>query len=284
MIIRLLLIFSYIVYCIKLWVFPYRYFQLNAVYFNEQRNIFSKLDIDQLIPERWRLKQSVDVGNIAPDSYPVFIKPEWGQNSYGVNRADNPEELALIRQNRGEIKVNYLIQEAASGRREFEVFIIPSDSSTEYADIEQPAILSITETVNSSSERFPINGIYNKTSSYQDLTDQFDSEQRALLWQHLKQIGQFRIARFGLRADSIDTLSKGNFQVIEINLFLPMPLTLISQDMSRKDKLRFVLKSMRQLAKLTKSIPRSQVSKSVFFKKFKLSRTLKLNSGVRPQS
>lgn len=282
MIIRLLLIVSYIVYCLKLRVLPQRYFQLNSFYFNEQRNIFSKLDIDQLIPEHWRLKQSIDVGNLVPERYPVFIKPEWGQNSHGISRADNAEQLALIRANRADLKVNYLLQEAASGSREFEVFIIPRAGTSDHANPEHPAILSVTETLNSNDERFPINGIYNKTTSYCDLTGQFDAAQTALLWQHLKQIGQFRIARFGLRTDSIDALLNGDFQIIEINLFLPMPLVLLCPELSRKEKFRFVLTSMQQLARVTKTIPASQVDKPVFFKKLKLSRTLKLINGVRP--
>lgn len=280
MIIRLLLIVSYIFYCLKLQVRPQKYFQLNAFYFNEQRNIFSKLDIDQLIPERWRLKQYIDVGNLAPEHYPVFVKPEWGQNSYGISRADNPEELASIRVNRGDIRVNYLIQEAASGSREFEIFIIPSKETTDETNSERPAILSITETVNSSDELFPINGIYNDTTSYQDLTDQLDTTQTIMLWQHLKQIGEFRISRFGLRADSIEALVNGDFQVIEVNLFLPMPLVLLSEGLSRKEKFRFVLNSMQQLAKVTKTIPTTQVDKPVFFKKLKLSRTLKLTNSI----
>ena len=48
MLIRLSLIFSYIFYCIRLGVAPWRYFQLNAPYFNEQRNLFSKLDMDKV--------------------------------------------------------------------------------------------------------------------------------------------------------------------------------------------------------------------------------------------
>lgn len=275
MIIRLLLIFSYILSCIRLRVAPYKYFQLNSDYFNEQRDIFSKLDMDRLIPDRWRLMQFMDIGDQYPVKYPVFVKPEWGQNSRGVQRADNRQALEHIRANRTEDHMNYLIQQAAPGKREFEVFIIPSSNPTQL-----PAILSVTETVNRSGEQYPINGIYNKSTHYLSISNQLNTEQMSALWAHLKQIGPFRISRFGLRADSVDALLKGEFHIVEINLYLPMPLALLADNLSKTEKYRLCLRCMWQLANITKTLPANHPHKPVFFKNLRLSRSLKLSNKI----
>ena len=274
--IRLLLILSYIASCIRIGVAPWRYFQLNSPFFNEQRDIFSKLDIDQHIPEQWKLHQFLDIGNDQPLNYPVFVKPEWGQNSRGIARADNLEALNHIRSARGDTQLNYLIQEAAPGKREFEIFIIPSTNPDE-----APAVISFTETVNKSNEDYPINGIYNSSTSYKDISNEFSQEQILTLWQHLKQIGPFRISRFGIRANSIEDLLTGEFHIIEINLFLPMPLILLCDNKHWKTKFIFCTHTMWHLAKITKSIPSNQVHKPVFFKKLKHAKALKLVTNMR---
>jgi len=274
--IRLLLIISYIVSCIRLCVAPWKYFQLNSPYFNEQRDIFSKLDMDQRIPEQWRLHQFLDIGNDEPKNYPVFVKPEWGQNSRGIKRADDIQALADIRLNRSDTKLNYLIQEAAPGKREFEVFIIPSSTPGS-----APAVVSITETINNSGEDYPVNGIYNPSTGYKDISNEFSREQLLTLWQHLKTIGSFRISRFGIRANSIDALFMGEFHIIEVNLFLPMPLILLCDNRCWKTKLKLCVRYMWHLAKVTKSIPSSQTHKPVFFKKLKHAKSLKLTTNMR---
>ncbi len=278
--IRLLLISSYIFFCLLLRVDPRKYFQLNAPYFNEQRGIFSKLDMDQLIPHNWQLEQFLDIGNRYPSEYPVFVKPEWGQNSHGIQRADNATELDNIRRTRIDGNLNYLIQHAAKEKREYEVFIIPSAYSLSDSS-RLPAVISITETVNHGNDHYPINGIYNKATHYKDITAQFRPEDLHTIWRQLKRVGNFRITRFGIRAASLKHLLAGAFQIIEINLFLPMPLTLISNNISRKEKCLFCFRCMWQLAKTTKNIPLEQPHKSVFFKKLKLSRSLKLTTKMR---
>ncbi|WP_250654770.1 hypothetical protein [Alkalimarinus coralli] len=262
---------------------PSRYFQLNASYFNEQRGIFSKLDMDRLIPDAWRLQQFLDIGNKYPSHYPVFVKPEWGQNSHGIQRADSAADLDAIRKARKDDSLNYLIQSAANGEREFEVFIIPSSSSAiEGNKSTVPAVISITETVNNQQQHYPINGIYNPSTRYQDITSKVDPRDLQALSQKLQKVGHFRISRFGLRANSIKSLINGKFQIIEINLFLPMPLTLLASNVGTKEKWAFCIRSMWHLAKATKSIPQTQPHKAVFFKKLRLSRSLKLTTKVRP--
>ncbi len=270
MLIRILLVASYILHCIRLRVGPWKYFQLNAPYFNDQRNLFSKLDMDQRIPKQWRLEQFMDFGQRDPDSYPVFVKPEWGQNSQGIIRADNLQQLNSHRQARTTRHPFYLIQSAAPGKREFEIFVIAQSEN-----IEQVALFSITETCNSGDDPLPINGIYNQTSYYQDLAGQLSKEQQTKIWSHLKRCGQFRIARYGVRADSLASLIAGHFHIIEINLFVPMPLLLLVEELQTWQKIKFVLTAMQQLAAVTKTIPATQTVKAVFFKKLKCAHLLK---------
>jgi hypothetical protein len=276
MIIRIYQVVAYILLSTWQRVAPWKYFQLNAPYFNEQRGIFSKLDTDQLIPEAWRLPQSLDIGDYQPAKYPVFVKPEWGQNSFGIQRADNSQVLNAIRSNRKDTVVNYLIQQAAPGKREFEIFIIPSTQEDS-----QPAVISITETLNSSKDIYPINGIYNNATSYEDLTHQLTPKQIEQLWHHLSQIGSFRLSRVGLRANSVDAMISGDFHIIEINLLYPMPLMLLSHNRTLREKNRFSLQAMWHLAAITKTIPTSQPKKSIFFTKLKSAHRIKLANKMR---
>lgn len=276
MFIRLLLILSYIFCCLAIRTSPKKYFQLNADYFNETRQIFSKLDMDNLIPDKWRLPQILDIGTGYPEKFPVFVKPEWGQNSHGIERADTAESLDEIRNKRSDSSINFLLQESAREKREFEIFIIPHKQRDLF-----PNVFSIVETYNLSEDPLPINGIYNAKTRYRDITSEFDDQQLRAIWTHLSQIGPFRISRIGLRSDSLSDLVNGKFHVIEINLFLPMPLTLISENRRFVQKLHFCLTCMWQLAKMTKTISPEQKVKSIFFKKMQSSRNLKLLNKLR---
>lgn len=271
--IRILLVLSYIAWSIRFRVGPWKYFQLNANYFNEYRHLFSKLDMDAVIPASWRLKQVVDQVDLEPESYPVFIKPEWGQNSQGVERADNLQALIQHRLARVKNGPRYLIQAAATGQREFEIFYIPS-AKTDHSS----AIISVTETCNSSDDAMPINGIYNRDTSYQSCMAQLSSEQVQKIESLFSGIGRFKIARYCARADSLDALLAGQFSIVEINVFVPMPLMLLANNISLKDKFSFVFSSMKQLALVTKDIPTSQTIKSVFFKKLQCARLLKASA------
>lgn len=270
MFIRLSLIFTYILYCIRFGVAPWRYFQLNAPYFNEQRDMFSKLDVDKRIPKQWLLEQFMDLDSREPRQYPVFVKPEWGQNSQGVVRVDNSWQLDRLREQRTAHHPFYLIQQAASGKREFELFMIPNED-----DLQQFSILSVTETCNRGPEELPVNGIYNQDTYYQDCASKLTAEQLEKIWGHLKQMGDYRIARYGVRADSLEDLVAGVFHVVEINLYVPMPLLLLVKEMTLGKKLAFILQTMKQLVLVTKKIPNTQQRKSVFFKKLRISKRLK---------
>ena len=269
--IRLLLIFSLIFYCVKIRANPARYFQLNAPYFNRSKGIFSKLDIDRLIPQRWRLKQSADNGLVKDFTYPVFVKPEWGQNAYGIRRADSQQELCDIRRQVADSKMPRIIQEAAREAREFEVFYILSA-----ADETKAAVLTVSEALNVDKKLFPINSINNANTFYRELTDSLSQQQLDAIWAHMRSFGRFGISRVGLRADSIDDMVNGDFHVIEINLFVPMPINLLDPGKTLKQQVAAVLNTTWHLAQIVKHIPKEQEYQSVFFKKWWLARKVKM--------
>ena len=276
MLTRILLVLSYITWSFRFRIGPWKYFQLNANYFNEDLELFSKLDMDLQIPEKWRLAQFVDQTDRLPESFPVFIKPEWGQNSQGIVRADNEEQLNQHRQQRQKNGPRYLIQAAAQGQREFEIFYIPGAQTNQSS-----AIISITETCNRSNDVMPINGINNRDTSYRSCMSELNAQQIEKIEHIFGCIGDFKIARYCARADSLQALLDEQFSIVEINIYVPMPLILLVKNISFKEKVNFIFSTMRQLALVTKDIPASQAVKSVFFKKLQSARLLKANAKNR---
>lgn len=260
--VRFLLVFWLIVYSLRYRTRPWNFFQLNHTYFNRVKNIFSKLDIDDHIPARWRLYQIVDDGSVVPE-FPVFVKPEWGQNSHGVGLAKNIDELNKLRRQRKGKGVDYLLQQAATEVREFEFFYVRS--------VENPdryAIISLTETVNTSDETLVVNGINNNDSLYKDIMYQLSDADKETLWTRFSTIGCFYIARVGVKANSIENLVAGDFHVVEVNIFLPMPLLLLDVSKSRSEKLEFIQTSMRASAQLAAKVDLSKTRRRpIFFKK-----------------
>ncbi len=248
--ITLIIIVTYIACCLRVGAAPWKFFQLNARYFSKEEGIFSKLSIDTLIPDHWRLHQSPDDPLLAPEKYPVFLKPEWGQNAHGIQRADNFEQLQAIR---ADLKSRdgdqrYILQEGAPGKREFEIFSIDVSKADGAHDV-----VTVTEAVNK-TEAYPINSKYNNNTRYVDISSQFESEELKQLSEYLDQVGQFAISRMSVRADSIEALLAGEFHVIEVNLFLPMPINLLDSSYSWTLRLKFIKRSMMSLALATKAI------------------------------
>ena len=254
------MVIVYILDCIRIGTKPCKYFQLNSAAFDRQQGIFSKIAIDEQIPEQWRLDQRYEDGSWMPQIWPVFVKPEWGQNAAGVRRADNIEELADIREQVKGSDIRYLIQQSAPERREFEVFSMRS-----HQDKGDFSLLTITEAVNT-SERDPVNSVFNESTQYVEITDQFNDEQQQILWQYLNRIDCFNICRASMRADSIEDLLAGRFHVIEVNLFLPMPINLLDKRYGRWDIFRMVIHYMMCLALLTRARDKNLVEKPVFTK------------------
>jgi len=248
--ITFIIILTYIACCVRVGAAPWKYFQLNARYFSKDLGIFSKLSIDGLIPERWRLFQVPDDGMVCPERYPVFLKPEWGQNARGIHRADNFQELQQIRHSlkQQDSEKKYILQEAAPGAREFEIFSIDVSKHDGQHDI-----VSVTEAVNE-TESFPINSKYNSNTRYVDISDRFSKSDISLLGHYLDNVGHFAISRMSVRADTLKDLVAGKFHIIEVNLFLPMPINLLDNNFSWFMRLKFIGRAMMSLALATKAI------------------------------
>ena len=256
--ITIIMVITYILSCARIATAPWRYWQINSRYFSAEQGVFSKLSTDLLIPERWRLAQSVDSDSLQPSTFPVFLKPEWGQNAHGIHRADDQTQLLTLRTRLENEPQRYLLQEAAPGHREYELFSIDSNRSDDEHDV-----FTITEAIND-SEKFPINSKYNRFTRYADITTQFSTDQQQQLASYLSEIGQFGISRMSVRADSNEDLVAGNFHVIEINLFLPMPINLLDESYTWAQRWRFIRSSMMSLAQATKLIKRSDIQHPIF--------------------
>ena len=268
------MVITYILSCIRIGTKPCKYFQLNSPWFDQRQGIFSKIAIDHSIPSEWLLMQRYDEDDFIPSAWPVFIKPEWGQNAAGIRRADNVEQLARTRrQNRGG-RVRCLIQEGACESREFEVFAIRHDQ-----DPDAYAVFSITEAIN--TEPNPINSIYNQNTRYADITERFNHQQRQAIWQMINRVGRFNISRTSMRADSEADLANGRFHIIEINLFLPMPIDLLDPRYRWRQIFAMVRRYMMALAKVTRSRDKALPEKPVFTKIMMYNRKNKLINLIR---
>jgi len=256
--ISIIMVLTYLIICARTATVPWRYFQLNARYFSADQGVFSKLYMDELIPARWRLQQTIDSDALTPRSYPVFLKPEWGQNAHGIHRADDASQLMKLRTRLRQEPQRYLLQEAAPGQREFELFSIDSNSSDNSHDV-----FTITEAIND-TEAFPINSKYNKSTRYSHITSQFSADEQKQIAGYLSEVGQFGISRMSVRADTNEDLVAGNFHVIEINLFLPMPINLLDKTCGWTHHWRFIKGAMVSLARATKRINPAEIEHSVF--------------------
>ena len=216
------------------------------------------MDLDKLFPEKWRLPQRFEDGEFMPRHFPVFFKPEWGENAAGVFYANDPTEFAMIRADVANRETDYLIQQGAEEQPEFEIFSLqtPLDRHTS-------AVFSVTE-VKNCSQKIPVNGIYNPATSYHDITDTLSIQQRQKIWLLLGQIGRFPISRLSIRANSIVDIVKGQFHIIELNLFTPMPIHLLDEKYSDKDRWKMIRNYMLILAKVTRHRSRNIVEKPVY--------------------
>jgi carbamoylphosphate synthase large subunit len=131
---------------------PWYYFQINAEWYNKKKGFYSKIDMDARIPKKWRLKQDYFDKNNLPETFPVFLKPEWGQNSNGIIKINNKQEFLNFDQTNG--KIPYILQYAAHEEKEYEIFYIRDAANKKCL-----STLNITQSLNRSDERYPVNGI-----------------------------------------------------------------------------------------------------------------------------
>ncbi len=263
--IRIMLVFWYLYFCVRERTVPWHFFQLNSKDFNNVKGIFSKLEMDTHIPDQWRLNQYYYNKKKVPDVFPVFLKPEWGQNSNGIIRVHNAVEYCKADQHIRDTAIPYVVQHAATGREEFEVYYLRSpENSQEYG------VFSITRVKNRSGMRHPINSIHNPETAYQDVTSTFSEKEKQDLWNSLNSVGDFRMARVCIKADSKEAVLRGMFQIVEINLFLPMPLILLATNVDEKKKHFLIREIMTIVARLVKKIPHNETGKSIFFRKMEV--------------
>lgn len=258
-----------------LWagVAPWRFFQLNAPYFNDEKGYFSKLDIEQYIPNRWRLKSinfplDMDISEIKQVlldtyQYPFFLKPEWGQNGYGVFRIRDTKELNEALMIIEQSHIPYFAQEAGEDVCEFEIFYVRCPKSDNEA-----AVFSVAESRSYAGESLPVHSVHHGTR-YHDMTDEFSYLEIKKVLEHVLSIGSFRMARVGVKADSKEALIEGKFQVIEINLFTPMPLNLLDLNQSWRVKRMFIWELSQALVNAVHELPKG-ADKSIFWKKTKM--------------
>lgn len=216
--------------------------------------------MDARIPIQWRLQQDYLNQHKIPDEFPVFLKPEWGQNSNGIIRIDNPKEFLNFTPTK--IKIPYIVQYAAHEEQEYEVFYI-----RDVQDKNHLRTLNISQSINRSGQRYPVNGIHNKDTLYQELTPHFSKQELDAVQIHLQKLPPFRIARVGLRANSKADLLAGLFHIIEINLFAPFPIHLLDNNISQKNKHQFIKDNMKHLVQVSNTTPKKHFNRFVFFKK-----------------
>lgn len=216
--------------------------------------------MDAFIPKKWRLEQNYFDKNNPPKTFPVFLKPEWGQNSNGIIKINNHHDFLSFDQENG--KIPYILQYAAHEEKEYEIFYIRDAN-----DVTALSALNIAQSLNSSGEYYPVNGIYNKDTTHQDITQDFCDKELNILQTHLQELPPFRIARVGLRADSKADLLLGAFHIIEINLFAPFPIHLLDNRVSKKTKYKFIKDNMKHLVEVSNTTPKKHFNRFVFSKK-----------------
>ncbi len=254
------LIFYYIYWSLRLGIPPWYYFQINAEWYNKKKGFYSKIDMDKRIPLKWRLKQTYLDKNNPPCKFPVFLKPEWGQNSNGIKRIDSRDEFLAF--NHKKSKIPYIVQEVAIEMQEYEIFYIRNSDNETHC-----ITLTITQVINHSGESYPVNSINNKQVIYQDCTLDFSLRELEKLHNHLQELPYFRIARVGLRSNSKQDLLKGMFHIIEVNLFAPFPINLLDSSISKKNKHQFIKDNMYHLVRISNTTPKEHFNRFVFFKK-----------------
>jgi len=220
--------------------------------------------MDSHIPRRWRLNQHYFKRETVPESFPVFLKPEWGQNSFGIVCIHNEEQYRALAGYAEKTTMPYLVQQTAPGRNEYEVYYLRSPECSEDC-----AILSITRVMNIHEPRNPINSIHNPGTIYLEITPAFSEQELQAIWNYLRTIGNFRMARICIKSDSKEDLLRGIFQIVEINLFLPMPLVLLAKNVSDTKKMQLLGEMMMVVAKLVKGIPPKETGKAIFYRTMK---------------
>lgn len=294
---RASVIYYFLKACVRFRVFPVRYFCVHLDYVDERSKIYSKQKINEAIPLQWRLKSILLPHEDSLEhwekkigehfSFPLFLKPEWGENSYGVHRVHDTQTLSTVLQKIKQTKQNYTCQQAATGANEYDFFYIKSSQKQKEPNVfsctrmKSPHIIGDGESplyellqkqspllrlntgilshyqptdvlAKGKSLRLSfINGV-NHGTTYIDETKNIHPQEKTKIWKHLSQLGNFQFARIGISADSLQDIIKGRFEVIEINLFTPLPLDILDQNREKKEQKKQLEQYMNSLIKSVK--------------------------------
>lgn len=222
------------------------------------------MDLDQIIPKELRLDQYAYDPDTYPKQFPVFLKPEWGQNSKGILYAECEKDIDELKDRVARVDVQYIVQEAIKFQQEYEIFFLRcADDPGRYASF------SITRVDNSGSEDHPINSVHNPETHYYDVTGNLSDAEKEILWQRFEKIGEFKMARFGVKTDSFSTLVEQQFKIFEINVYLPMPLVLLAENVENSTKFHLIGRLMNDAARLVRTIQSHEIEPWIFFKKLK---------------
>ncbi len=254
---------------------------MNAKYFNDEKGIYSKCEIEDNIPDKWKLQSYIIESNLSITdqknkilsrmSLPVFFKPEWGQNSHGIFVVETEKELVRRLKQIKKDNISYIYQETSQYQNEYEVLYT--------RDPIQPHMItlqSMVEAKPSEASKYPINGIYCNTT-YHDISDKWSETQKERFRWYMKEIWDFNIARVWIKSHSLQDLKDWIFEIFEINIFIPFPLHLLDKNILQIEKNKFLKKFTKSLALLTSHIPKEN-NKSIFFRKIFTHYKIKLNN------
>lgn len=267
--IRIKIVIYFIYYSLLQGIHPWRFFQINADYFNEQKWIFSKYEIEKNIPTKWKLNDYILNLNDSKSkweekitsnfSFPLFLKPEWGQNSHGIFRVDEKKYLKEVLKKIKKLDTPYICQELANYEKEYEVLYVRSKNQ-----IGSFSIFSITETINTSWEKHAIQWI-NHGSKYRDITNKFSKEELKEIENKAKTIWNFNLARVWIKANNPKWILKWDFKVFEINIFVPFSLNLLDETISKENRHEFLKSFVKALAHTTKKVTNKK-PKNIFWR------------------
>lgn len=79
--------------------------------------------MDESIPLKWRLKQTYLDKNNPPCKFPVFLKPEWGQNSNGIKRADSKDDFLAFNHKKAKLLILFKRRQQKRKNMRFSIFV-----------------------------------------------------------------------------------------------------------------------------------------------------------------
>lgn len=281
-------------HCLKRGMFPTRFFYANLAYLDPSLGLYSKQKINDTIPAQWQLKSvALPMEKSARSwfqliskeiAFPLFLKPEWGENSLGIYHIHNARTLKSVLKKIKGGNLPYLCQEAAPSGKEYDLFYVKSDDPARDLSCTQllaPEIVgdgerSISELV---EERFPhykqkiailttasphqvlpkktvmrlsfVNGIHEGTQ-YQDETEKLSAKDKTTLINTIEQIGQFGVGRVGVIARDRAALIAGDFKVVEINLYTPFPLPILDPRLDKPAQVKHIWSYAKTFATMAK--------------------------------